>query len=138
MVFYGGQEELDSLVWDRNDEDSEAAQNQLRLKTFYRQVEEFVQHQFGKLATLISPLIFGGFDVLYRVQVEEMSPHIMVRLPCPSPVQFPGEKTMYGAATACLVAQETKLPVPRHLHFDQEVPLSSWSDERIVGAYLPG
>ncbi|KAF5714064.1 kinase-like domain-containing protein [Fusarium globosum] len=94
MVFYGGQEELDNLVWDRNDEDSEAAQNQLRLKTFCLQVEEFVQYQFGKPATLISPLIFGEFNVLYRVQVEEMSPHVMVRLPCPSLVQFPGEKTM--------------------------------------------
>ncbi|KLO86020.1 uncharacterized protein LW93_14645 [Fusarium fujikuroi] len=120
MVFYGGQEELDNLVWDRNDEDSEAAQNQLRLKTFCLQVEEFVQYQFGKPATLISPLIFGGFNVLYRVQVEEMSPHVVVRLPYPSLVQFPGEKTMYKAATACLVAQETKLPVPRHLHFGQD------------------
>ncbi|KAF5645457.1 kinase-like domain protein [Fusarium sp. NRRL 52700] len=89
MIFYDGQEELDNLVWDKNDENSEAAQNQLRLKTFCRQVEEFVQHRFGKPTTLISPLIFGGFNVLYRVQVEEMSPDVMVRLPCPSLVQFP-------------------------------------------------
>ncbi|KAF5661596.1 kinase-like domain-containing protein [Fusarium circinatum] len=125
MIFYDGQEELDNLVWDKNDEDSEAAQNQLRLKTFCRQVEEFVQHRFGKPATLISPLIFGGFNVLYRVQVEEMSPDVMIRLPCPSLVQFPGEKTMYEAATACLVAQETKLPVPRHLHFGQDSVLAN-------------
>ncbi|KAF4956497.1 hypothetical protein FGADI_3776 [Fusarium gaditjirri] len=120
MVFYDGQEELDNLVWDKNDEDSEAAQNRLRLKAFCRQVEDFVQDRFGKPASLISPLIFGGFNVLYRVQVEEMSPDVMVRLPCPSLVQFPGEKTMYEAATARLVAQETKLPVPHHLHFSQD------------------
>ncbi|KAF5670912.1 kinase-like domain-containing protein [Fusarium heterosporum] len=117
---YNGQEELDNLVWDRNDEESEVAQNQLRLKTFCRKVEEFTQQKFGKPARLISPLIFGGFNVLYRMRVEGLSPDVMVRLPCPSLVQFPREKTIYEAATALLVAEQTQLPVPRHLFFDQD------------------
>ncbi|EWZ42694.1 hypothetical protein BFJ70_g9605 [Fusarium oxysporum] len=39
MGMYNGQEEHDNLVWDKNDEDFEAAQQQLRLKTFCRKVE---------------------------------------------------------------------------------------------------
>ncbi|KAG5805407.1 hypothetical protein H9Q74_010684 [Fusarium xylarioides] len=91
---YDGQEEHDILVWDKNDEDFEAAQQQMRLKAFCRKVEGFVQQKFGRPATLISPLIIGGFNTLYRVRVEDMSPDVMVRLPCPSLVQFPAEKTI--------------------------------------------
>ncbi|EXK33202.1 hypothetical protein FOMG_11951 [Fusarium oxysporum f. sp. melonis 26406] len=43
MGMYNSQEEHDNLVWDKNDEDFEAAQQQLRLKTFCRKVEGFVQ-----------------------------------------------------------------------------------------------
>ncbi|KAF5974580.1 hypothetical protein FBULB1_7716 [Fusarium bulbicola] len=91
---YDGQEEHDNLVWDKNDEVVEVAQQQMRLKTFCRKVEGFVKQKFGRPATLISPLMMGGFNVLYRVRVEDMSPDVMVRLPCPSLVQFPVEKTM--------------------------------------------
>ncbi|KAI7766691.1 hypothetical protein LZL87_004991 [Fusarium oxysporum] len=80
---YDGQEEHDNLVWDKNDEDFETAQQQLRLKTFCRKVEGFVQQKFGKPATLISPLIIGGFNILYRVQVEDMSPDVMFILDPP-------------------------------------------------------
>jgi hypothetical protein len=41
MMFYDGQEELDNLVWDKNDDDTEAAQKQLRLTTFCQKVEDF-------------------------------------------------------------------------------------------------
>ncbi|KAF4420245.1 aromatic-L-amino-acid decarboxylase [Fusarium acutatum] len=64
---YEGQGEHDNLVWDKNDEDFEAAQQQMRLKTFCRKVEGFVQQKFGRSATLISPLIIGGFNILYRL-----------------------------------------------------------------------
>jgi hypothetical protein len=50
MGLYDGQEEHDNLVWDKNDEDFEAAQRQLRLKTFCRRVEAFVQNKFDKPA----------------------------------------------------------------------------------------
>jgi hypothetical protein len=123
MILYDGQEELDNLVWDKNDEDSEAAQNKLRLNTFCRKVEEFVQHKFGKPAKLITPLMFGGFNVLYCIRVEGMSPDVMLRLPCPSVVQFPGEKTVYEAAIACLLAEKTQLPIPRHLFFGEDSSL---------------
>lgn len=117
---YDGQEELDNLVWDKNDEDSGEAQNQMRLKTTCRKVEQVAEEKFGKPATLISPLIFGGFNILYRIRLKETSPDVMVRLPCPSLVPFPSEKTVYEAATAALVAKETQLPVPRPLFHAQD------------------
>ncbi|KAG5744851.1 hypothetical protein H9Q69_012687 [Fusarium xylarioides] len=120
---YDGQEEHDILVWDKNDEDFEAAQQQMRLKAFCRKVEGFVQQKFGRPATLISPLIIGGFNTLYRVRVEDMSPDVMVRLPCPSLVQFPAEKTMYEAATASFLARRTKLPIPSPLFFGKDPEL---------------
>jgi len=108
MIFYDGQEELDNLVWDKNDEDTEAAQKQLRLIIFCKKVQDFVQEKFGKPAKHITPIIVGGFNVLCRVKVEGMSPDVMLRVPCPSLVLCPGEKTIYEAATACLVAERTE------------------------------
>ncbi|GJC99508.1 phosphotransferase [Colletotrichum higginsianum] len=120
---YDGQEELDNLVWDKNDEDSGEAQNQMRLKKTCRQVEELAEERCGKPATLISPLIFGGFNILYRIHLDGTSPDVMVRLPCPSLVQFPNEKTVYEAATAALIAKCTQLPVPRQLCYGQDSPV---------------
>ncbi|KAM0429770.1 hypothetical protein ACHAPT_006376 [Fusarium lateritium] len=117
---YDGQEELDNLVWDKNDEDSDEAQKQLRLKTTCRKVEKLVEEKFGKPTTLISPLIFGGFNILYRIRLEGISPDVMVRLPCPSLVQFPAEKTFQEAATAALIAERTQLPIPRQLFYGED------------------
>ncbi|KAJ2895228.1 hypothetical protein MKZ38_006759 [Zalerion maritima] len=117
---YGGQEELDNLVWDKNDEDSDEAQKRMRLKTTCGKVEALAEEKFGKPATLISPLILGGFNILYRIRLEGMCPDVMVRLPCPSLVQFPNEKTIQEAATAALIAKQTQLPIPRQLFFDQD------------------
>ncbi|KAI5460752.1 phosphotransferase [Mariannaea sp. PMI_226] len=124
---YDGQEELDNLVWDKNDEDSDEAQKRMRLKTTCRKVEQLTEEKFGKSATLVSPLIVGGFNILYRVRLEGMSPDVMVRLPCPSLVQFPKEKTIQEAATASFIAKETQLPIPRNFFYDQD---------SIVGPYV--
>ncbi|RKK75060.1 hypothetical protein BFJ69_g7988 [Fusarium oxysporum] len=120
MGMCNGQEEHDNLVWDKNDEDFEAAQQQLRLKTFCRKVEGFVQQKFGKPATLVSPLIIGGSNILHRVRVEDMSPDVMVRVPCPSLVHFPVEKTMNEAATASFLVSQTQLPIPSPLFFGKD------------------
>lgn len=120
---YDSQEELDNLVWDKNDEDFDAAQKRMRLKTICRQVEELVEEKLGSPATLITPLIMGGFNILYRVRVEGRTPDVMVRLPCPSLVQFPSEKTIQEAATAAYIAKVTGLPIPRHLFHGQDSPV---------------
>ncbi|KAK2018413.1 phosphotransferase [Colletotrichum eremochloae] len=117
---YDGQEELDNLVWDKNDEDSDEAQNRMRLKSTCRKVEDLAKEKFGKPATLISPLISGGFNVHYRIRLEGTSPDVMVRLPFPSLVPFPGEKTIHEAATAAFIAKQTQLPIPRQLFYGQD------------------
>ncbi|KAK3298755.1 uncharacterized protein B0H64DRAFT_422494 [Chaetomium fimeti] len=104
---YDGQEELDNLVWDKNDEDSDKSLKQMRLK------------RFGIPATLVSPLVVGGFNILYRVRLDGVSPRpdVMVRLPCPNLVQFPVEKTLQEAATANYIANNTSIPVPQHFFY---------------------
>ncbi|GAB0145948.1 hypothetical protein EsHS_00006365 [Epichloe bromicola] len=80
---YDTKEELNNLVWDKNDEDAEEGQNLLRLKDTCRRVERLAEQRFEEKATLIPPLISGGFNILYRLRLPDVSPDIMVRLPCP-------------------------------------------------------
>jgi hypothetical protein len=122
---YDRQEELDNLVWDKNDEDSDKALKQMRLKATCREVERLAGQCFGTWATLVPPLIVGGFNILYRVHLADPSPgsDAMVRLPCPSLVQFPDEKTPQQAATAKYVAQNTETPIPRHFSYGSDLTL---------------
>ncbi|KAH8804513.1 phosphotransferase [Xylogone sp. PMI_703] len=96
---YDGKEELDNLVWDKNDEDYDRAEKQMRLTTTCRKVEDLVREKLGHTATLISPLFIGGFNVFL--------------------VPFPAEKTLQEAATAALIAKQTQLPVPRPLLYGE-------------------
>ncbi|KAH0599418.1 hypothetical protein MHUMG1_02205 [Metarhizium humberi] len=120
---YDGQEELDNLVWDKNEEDSDAAVKQLRLKDTCRKVEALAEENFGASAALISPLILGGFNILYRIRLPHVTPDIMVRLPCPNLVQFPDEKTAQEGATATFLAQNTNLPVPKVHYYGCDSPV---------------
>jgi hypothetical protein len=120
---YDGQEELDNLVWDKNDEDSDRSVKEMRLTTKCRSVERLAEQKFGKTATLVSPLVMGGFNVLYRIWLEDVSPDVMVRLPGPNLIQFPDEKTMQEFATAKYIAENTQLPIPRHFFHGQDPEL---------------
>ena len=66
-TMYNGQERLDDVVWDKNDEAAEEGLKSLRLKTKCRRVEELASAKFGVEATLVPPIMVGGFNVLYRV-----------------------------------------------------------------------
>ncbi|KAK1766503.1 hypothetical protein QBC33DRAFT_578854 [Phialemonium atrogriseum] len=100
---YDGQEELDNLVWDKNDEDWDESLKQMRLKTTCRQVEHLAELKYGKTATLISPLIIGGFNTIYRIHLEGVSPGVLVRLPGPS-----------------------LAPIPRHFFYGRDPTLGSF------------
>jgi aminoglycoside phosphotransferase (APT) family kinase protein len=117
---YDDQEQMDNLVWDKNDEDSLQGQMQMRLHTTCRKVEEVAEAHFGKPTTLILPLTLGGFNILYRLRLEDAPSDVMVRVPCPGLVPFPTEKTVYEVATAAFIAKQTRLPVPRPLHYKQD------------------
>ena len=122
---YDGQEELDNLVWDKNDEDSDKSLKQMRLKTTCREVERLAKQWCGAPATLVSPLVVGGFNILYRVHLDGVPPRldVMVRLPCPNLVQFPVEKTLQEAATARYIAENTRIPIPRHVFYGNDSAL---------------
>ncbi|QPC78169.1 hypothetical protein HYE68_008921 [Fusarium pseudograminearum] len=106
-------ESFDDLAWDENDEAWEKSQKQLRLKSTCRKVEALAETALGKTsASLVSPIFFGGFNVLYRICFEQELSDAFVRIPCPDLVQFPEEKTRYEAATMSYLAQNTTIPVP--------------------------
>ena len=56
--------------------------------------------KFGRNATFTPALIIGGYNILYRVQVEGMASDVYVWLPCSDWVQFPIAKTLQEGATA--------------------------------------
>lgn len=120
---YNGQEELDNLVWNKNNEDSDKPLIQLQLATTYCEAERLAEHIFGKPAILVSPLVAGGYNMLYRIRLEGVSPDVMVRLPWPSVIQFPDEKTPQEAATAKYVAERTCIPVAQHFFHGQDPKL---------------
>lgn len=109
-------EDSDNLAWDHSDELWEKALRQVRLSSQCRKIESFAERILGKPATLVTPLIIGGFNVLYPMRLEGSSTPVLVRLPCPNQAIFPGEKTLAEAATAAYVAQHTQVPVPKVFH----------------------
>lgn len=109
-------EDSDNLAWDRSDELWEEALRQVRLSSQCRKIESFAERVLGKPATLVTPLIIGGFNVLYPIRLEGSSASVLVRLPCPNQAVFPEEKTIAEAATATYIAQHTQVPVPKVFH----------------------
>jgi hypothetical protein len=106
-----GREDFDNVAWDRNDEAWEKSRKRLRQTSICRLVESLVEQKFNKRTTLVSiPLIIGGYNILYRVRLDGVSPNVIVRLPCPHLAQFPDEKTLREAATARYIGRNTQFP----------------------------
>lgn len=105
-------QESDNLAWDRSDELWEQAVKQVRLSSTCRKIEAFAKRKLGESATLVTPIIIGGFNVLYPIQNESPSGNVLIRLPCPDQAVFPTEKTLAEAATVAYISQHTQLPVP--------------------------
>jgi hypothetical protein len=106
-------QDSDNLAWDRSDELWEKAVKQVKLTSTCRNVESFAKRMLGQSATLVTPLIIGGFNVLYPIQVAGSSDSFLVRLPCPNQAVFPEEKTIAEAATTACITQRTQLTVPK-------------------------
>ncbi|KAM0354965.1 hypothetical protein ACHAPU_000809 [Fusarium lateritium] len=105
-------QDFDNVVWDKNDGTFEDAQKQLRLKSTCRLVESLVEEVFKTPSSLRPPIFFGGFNVIYQVRPEGHSSNVIVRVPCPSLVQFPEEKTACEAATMRFLSQNTIIQIP--------------------------
>ncbi|KAH8656616.1 phosphotransferase [Tricladium varicosporioides] len=123
---YNDREEFDSVAWDRNDEGWEEAQKQLRLPSTCRRVESLIQQKDRKIAILVPPVIFGGYNVLYRIRIEGTASDVMVRLPCPGLAQFPCEKSLSEVATAKFVEGNTTVPISKILFSGQDSDLGSF------------
>ncbi|CEI61372.1 unnamed protein product [Fusarium venenatum] len=109
-------QDSDNLAWDRTDALWKDAVKHVQLTSTCRKIESFAERTFGQTATLIPPIIIGGFNVLYIVRVDVLSENVLVRLPCPNQAVFPAEKTLAEAATAAYISQHTQLRVPKILY----------------------
>jgi hypothetical protein len=124
---YDCQEELDQLVWDRNDDDYDISVKDMRMSAFVGDIKDLVADKFGTEAEFVGPVFFGGFNVLYRMRLDGHAREVMVRLPMPFLVQDPEEKTIQEAATAVYIAEHTNVPVPRQIFYE---------DDSIVGPFI--
>ncbi|TVY22465.1 hypothetical protein LHYA1_G009025 [Lachnellula hyalina] len=106
-------QDADNLAWDRSDEVWEEAMKQVRLSSTCRKIESFAERMFDSPATLVTPLIIGGFNVLYPIRIEGSSANVLIRLPCPNQAVFPEGKTLAEVATAAYISQHTHIPVPK-------------------------
>ncbi|KAK3369100.1 hypothetical protein B0T24DRAFT_533558 [Lasiosphaeria ovina] len=113
---------FDEVAWDENDKAWEESRMLFRRVSTLRKIESFVTQKFQRTATWVAPMIVGGYNNLYRMQIEGSDGDVMIRLPQPSLAQFPDEKTRREAATASFIAQKTRVPVPRVLFYGLSSP----------------
>ncbi|KAK6714630.1 hypothetical protein SNK04_005564 [Fusarium graminearum] len=109
-------QDSDNLAWDWSDALWEEAVKQVQLSSICRKIESFVKRTFGQTATLLLPMVIGGFNVLYPIKIEGRSGNVLVRMPCLNQAVFPVEKTLAEAATVAYVDQRTHLRAPRVFH----------------------
>ncbi|KAK1991217.1 phosphotransferase [Colletotrichum falcatum] len=117
---YKRRQNLDNLAWDENDAAEQESHKQMVTGSLLRRIEALVTQRFGRPAKLVS-IITGGLNVHYgfRFQGEESSSDVMVRASWPATVHFPGEKTLYEAATSEFLRLNTSIAAPEVLHYDQ-------------------
>ncbi|KAF4481591.1 phosphotransferase [Fusarium agapanthi] len=116
-------QDADNLAWDQSHERWEKALKHVRASATCRKVEAFASRTFGKPSTVVTPLIIGGFNVVYPFKIQGMASQVLVRLPCPDQAIFPEEKTMVEVATAACIKQHTQVPIPKIFHHgcDEEI-----------------
>ena len=106
-------QDSDNLAWDLCDDRQAAALRQVRLSSRCRKIEGLAAKVFKKSATFVSPLVVGGFNVLYPMRIDDFPDVVLIRLPLPHLSVFPQQKMLAEAATLECVQQNTQLPVPK-------------------------
>lgn len=104
-------EDFDNLVWDKNDEEWEKVQPELRRRSTITLVEVLATEKLDCPSTWIAPMNIGGYNIVYRLRVKGFSSDVIVRRPIPCYAQFPEEKTLIEAATARYIEKHTRIPV---------------------------
>ncbi|TVY22293.1 hypothetical protein LHYA1_G008873 [Lachnellula hyalina] len=113
-------EDFDNYVWDKNDEAWEDFRSWLRQPAAPRRARILVEQRFKKPATLVPPMIIGGYNILYRLRVEGVASDVLIRIPCPSFVKFAEEKTLREGATARFIRKHTRILVPEVFYYGQD------------------
>jgi hypothetical protein len=103
-------EDFDNLVWDKNDEEWEKVQPELRKRSVIRLVEALATEKFNSPSTWITPMNIGGYNIVYRLWVKCFS-DVIVRRPIPCYAQFPEEKTLVEAVTTGYIEKQTQIPI---------------------------
>ncbi|CAG8961750.1 hypothetical protein HYFRA_00006293 [Hymenoscyphus fraxineus] len=116
-------EDLDNLAWDKNDEAWEVSQARLLKISTSKTAASIAAAKFDNEVTFSPPVLLGGFNILFKIEVEGMASDVFMRLPCPDVSQFPSEKTLYEGATARYVKQYTKIPTPKVFYYGDESEL---------------
>ncbi|KAF6835549.1 phosphotransferase [Colletotrichum plurivorum] len=116
---YKRRQKLDDMAWDQHDAEVEESRKRMVETSFRLQVRALVRDRCGQSTKLVG-VITAGFNFLYKIRfpVEgemEPRPPLLLRAPWPSAVRFPGEKTLYEAATLEYLRLNTGVPVPRVL-----------------------
>ncbi|CZT06003.1 hypothetical protein WAI453_005261 [Rhynchosporium graminicola] len=104
-------EDFDNLVWDRNDEEWEKVQPEMRQRSAIRLVEVLATEKFGCPSTWITPMNIGGYNIVYRLRVPCCSSDVIVRRPIPCYAKFPEEKILIEFATARYIEKRTRIPI---------------------------
>jgi hypothetical protein len=112
------QQDFDNVAWDRNDEAWENTLKSLRTNSTCLAMESLAKEKCGKRATLATPLMAGGYNMLYRMRLEETSiGDVLLRISCPGRIQFPDEKTLAEVGTMKYIKDKTDVPVPCVYHY---------------------
>lgn len=81
-------------------------------------MESLTEKWCGKRAGLITLLMIGGYNVIYRICLEGASnDDVVIRVPCLAMVQFPDEKTLAEVTTMRYIKDKTDIPVPCVYHY---------------------
>ncbi|CAG8974628.1 hypothetical protein HYALB_00009806 [Hymenoscyphus albidus] len=116
-------EDLDNLAWDKNDEAWEVSQARLLKISTSKTAASIAGAKFDNEATFSPPVLLGGFNILFKIEVEGMASGVFVQLPCHDVSQFQSEKSVYEGATARYVKQYTKIPTPKVFYYGDESEL---------------
>ncbi|TVY17497.1 hypothetical protein LARI1_G005372 [Lachnellula arida] len=119
-------QDFDNLIWDKNDEEWEKVQPELRQRSTISLVEALATEKFKSPSTWITPMKIGGYNIIYRLRVEGLSSDVIVRRPIPCFAQFPEEKTLIEAATASYIEKQTRIPTASVLFHGTTAELGSY------------
>ncbi len=110
-------QDSDDVAWERSDEAWDEDMRQARQDSVGRKIEAFAGNMFGSPATVVDPIILGGFNAVYPLRIENRPDIVLVRCPLPNRPLFPEEKTLSEAATVTFLSQRTQIPMPKLFNY---------------------